>query len=142
MIIKNKVLAYIINNKKLLVFNQPDYPEAGIQVVGGTVEDNEDIKSAIIREIEEETGLKNFTVISYLGKTERNMEDYGKDETHIRHFFHVTTEENRNKSWTHIEKFSSGSKNNILFNFYWIDFKDANNLILSHGELLDLIKLN
>lgn len=137
--IKHKILAYIINKNKLLVFNQPDYPEAGIQIVGGTLEKNEDINQAIIREIQEETGLKHFSIISYLGKTERNMEDYGKDEIHIRHFFHVITNENTNKSWTHIEKFSSGSKNNILFNFYWIDFKDAKDLILNHDELLHLI---
>jgi hypothetical protein len=71
---------------------------------------------------------------------ERDMRDYGKNEVHQRHFFHITTEENQNRSWQHIEKFCSEGNEDILFNFYWINISNAKDLILSHGELIHLIE--
>lgn len=136
---KVKVLAYITNKNKLLVFNQPDHPEAGIQVPGGTVEEMEDIADAVIREVSEETGLNDFKLVKYLGSIERDMSDYGKNEIHHRHFFHITTEENENKTWQHIEKFNSERDEEILFNFYWADIDNAESLIFSHAAMLNLI---
>ena len=40
---KQKVLAYIIQDDRLLVFRHTQFPEAGIQVPGGTVEQGEAI---------------------------------------------------------------------------------------------------
>jgi len=54
---KLKVFAYIIRHKnqqaELLVFEHRDYPEAGIQVPAGTVEDQEALEAALMREVEE-----------------------------------------------------------------------------------------
>lgn len=41
MIQKYKVAAYITQANWLLVFSEPDYPAAGIQIPGGTVEPGE-----------------------------------------------------------------------------------------------------
>jgi hypothetical protein len=38
---KNKVIAYITQGKRLLVFRHTQAPEAGIQVPGGTIEEPE-----------------------------------------------------------------------------------------------------
>lgn len=53
---------------------QHPIPEAGIQIPKITVEEKEDIYQAVIREVEEETGLKNFNVDRLI------TEDYWKND--------------------------------------------------------------
>lgn len=53
----DKVLIYATWNDRLLVFEEPDFPETPLQVPGGTVDAGEDILAAAYREFAEETGL-------------------------------------------------------------------------------------
>ena len=53
-----KVIAYITNGRRLLVFRDTDFPEAGIQVPAGTVDAGEAPQTAVMREAQEETGLE------------------------------------------------------------------------------------
>ena len=67
-----KVGAFILRPQpegaeRLLRFTHPDFPEAPIQIPGGTVEKGEAVESALHREIEEETGLANLRVRRKLG---------------------------------------------------------------------------
>ena len=63
-----KVTAFVTryNNSalELLLFK---HPNAGIQIPAGTVEENEDVDRAVMREVAEETGLKNVKIKQYLG---------------------------------------------------------------------------
>ena len=74
--IVQKVTAFIIRErngiKELLVFK---HPTAGIQIPAGTVEEGEDIETAIKREAYEETGLRFVEIESYLGCFENELED-------------------------------------------------------------------
>ena len=45
-----KVYAYITSENQLLVFKHVDFPEAGIQVPGGTLDAGETPKAAVLRE--------------------------------------------------------------------------------------------
>ena len=60
--LKRKVLAYITKGegaeREILVFEQKDNPDAGLQVPGGTIEKDELLLDALYREIEEETGIQ------------------------------------------------------------------------------------
>ncbi|WP_240468775.1 NUDIX domain-containing protein, partial [Gracilibacillus sp. YIM 98692] len=60
-----KAYGYVTRNKngkkQVLVFQHP-IAEAGIQIPKGTVKNGEDTFNAVIREIKEETGLRNFSV--------------------------------------------------------------------------------
>ena len=47
----SKVLAYIVRGDELLVFRHRDYPEAGLQVPAGTIEQGECSRSAVLREV-------------------------------------------------------------------------------------------
>ena len=76
----SKVFAYITHRNRLLVFRHTDFPEAGIQVPAGTLKTNEDLVAAVLREAQEETGLRELTVKRALGEQIRNMQDVGKDE--------------------------------------------------------------
>ena len=55
--LKRKAYAYITYEDRLLVFSHPHAPEAGIQVPGGTLNDDERPEDAVTREAREETGL-------------------------------------------------------------------------------------
>ena len=60
MLQRNKVYAYITRGDHLLVFRHVDFPEAGIQIPGGTLEDGEEPDEAVLREAFEETGLEEL----------------------------------------------------------------------------------
>ena len=62
-----KVLAYVTRGRRLLVFRQPESPEAGIQVPAGTVEEGEGPEVAVLREAREETGLDGLRLDAFLG---------------------------------------------------------------------------
>lgn len=124
--IKYKVIAYFYRQKntsrEILVFDHQDMPEAGTQVVGGTVEKNEDLKLALVREIKEEAGLEidpfsliflNETIYDRKDRVERNFRTYFKiNGSHLP------------ESWSH-RVISDGEDNGLIFNFYWISFDDA-----------------
>jgi ADP-ribose pyrophosphatase YjhB (NUDIX family) len=75
----HKVFAYVTHRNRLLVFRHTDFPEAGIHVPAGTVLKEEGLEAAVLREAEEETGLGDLRINSYLGEQIRNTEDVGKE---------------------------------------------------------------
>ena len=69
-----KVTAFIVRErrgvKELLVFK---HPTAGVQIPAGTVEEGEDIETAVKREAYEETGLQFVEIENYLGCFENEL---------------------------------------------------------------------
>lgn len=59
-----KVTAFCIRGEQLLVF---DHPAAGTQVPAGTVEQGEDPRDAVLRELAEETGIFEPRIVQSLG---------------------------------------------------------------------------
>lgn len=133
---KRKAFAYITRGSKLLVFEQPDSPEAGIQVPAGTIEEGESPEAGVMREAWEETSLEGLKLCCFLGEQSRDMSDYGKDEIHQRYFYHLLCEE-APETWSHGE-YSPGdepSHDRTLrhrFDFYWVDLADMPELIAEH----------
>jgi len=125
MIEKYKVLTYITRGSGLLVFRHPDSPESGIQVPGGTVEPGERVEDAALREAIEETGLASLRLSIYLGDMSRDMSDFGMDEIHHRHYFHVWCDEEPPATWQYYELNPHGSHQPILFDFYWVNLMDG-----------------
>lgn len=101
MVVKRKVLVYITYQNRLLIFTHPDFPEAGIQVPGGTLRDDESPEAGALREAIEETGLTSLRVVACLGEVQRDMSDFGMDQMHHRYFYHLTCDEAPPETWRH-----------------------------------------
>ena len=140
MIEKRKVLTYVTYGNKLLVFTQPKSPEAGIQVPGGTVEPDENLDQAALREAVEETGLVNLRLGVFLGDDRCDRSIYGMDEIHHRHFYHVMLDDTPLESWQHYEYTASDrpvGHEPIPFDFYWINLPDGvSQLIDTQGSFI------
>lgn len=121
-----KVYAYITNADRLLVFRHVEFPEAGIQIPGGTLEAGETPQAAVRRETREETGLKTLVLNKYLGKSEYQVPGTRPPETILCHFFHFTSPPDAPATWQHAELHpSDGSSAPILFEFFWLPLKEV-----------------
>ena len=136
---KTKVVSYIYrqnaqNKQELLVFSHRHMPEAGIQVVGGTVEANEDFPSALIREIIEESGLHfGASELQKIGETIYHRRDL--PEVNLRHYYAINSL-NLPDSWAHVVH-SNGLDNGLVFDFFWLEILEAKAVLTGNfGELL------
>ena len=114
---RQRVYAYITSEKGLLILEHPEHPEAGLQVPGGTVEENEPPSAAVVREVAEETGLETVLIAEGLGNCEFDMRQYGHDETQLAWYFHLTCEEETEDEWYFQESHSVTTP--IPFRLYW-----------------------
>jgi len=85
-----KVIAYITHGEDLLVFEEPDFPEAGTQVPGGTLESQELPAAGVMREAAEETGLRDLRLVRSLGAVQY-VAPSGQQVQ--RHFFQLATDD-------------------------------------------------
>ena len=135
---RDRCVAYITRGEDLLVFKHVKYPEAGVQVPAGHPEEGESLEEAVVREAEEETGLKGFMLGKYLGFRMYDLTEkgYGHEK---RHFFHITFEGDTPEQWIHTEKHPSvGPDDELDFCLYWVPIREAV-LHWDHGALLDLL---
>ena len=125
-----KVVAYITRGDELLVFTHRDYPEAGVQVPAGTVEEGETLDAAVLREVHEETGLPRSSVriLSYLGY---RLWQAGP-HCHERHFYHLLLTAEAPDSWCH-DELHAGTGEPIAFCFSWVQ-RDDPALCLAGGQ--------
>jgi 8-oxo-dGTP diphosphatase len=122
----DKVYAYITNRERLLLFAHPEAPEAGLQVPGGTMESGETPAAAVLREAVEETGLAELELVAFLGVVERDMGEFGRDETHRRHYYHLRCPGAPPNTWRAYEMTpSEGPPGPIPLDFFWVSLVDG-----------------
>jgi 8-oxo-dGTP pyrophosphatase MutT (NUDIX family) len=115
-----KVLVYATRpDGELLVFEHGER-DAGVQVPGGTVEPDEPLPEAAVRELREEAGVE-ATGVEKLGAVDRPHPH--REEVHERHFFHAVVEESRDR-WTHVVG-GGGEDDGMRFECYWLSFEEA-----------------
>lgn len=133
-----KVLCYITWQGRLLVFTQPERPEQGLQVPGGSIEPGEEPAAAALREAREETGLPQLSVESYLGSALYELQvDVGPP--HSRHFFHLLCATPPAEQWQHVEPATALRPFIQRFDFYWQAIASAH-LDWEMGLYLDRIR--
>jgi ADP-ribose pyrophosphatase YjhB (NUDIX family) len=140
--ITEKVVAYITQGDRLLVFRHTAYPEACIQVPAGTVEEGEPPAKAVLREAREESGLDELEMRAFLGVQDYDLAAYGRAETQRRYFFHLELHGEAPATWRHYETDpSDGSPGPIEFEFYWVRLPDeVPELSGGQGELLSKVE--
>ncbi|WP_252504238.1 NUDIX domain-containing protein [Sporosarcina sp. Marseille-Q4943] len=141
--IKRKVLAYITKDdhagRKILVFEQEGNPEAGLQVPGGTIEEDELLIDALYREIEEETGIRRDQ-LQLNGKVDKKnyFPENRKNVIHERNVFHLTYIGEDEHEWDTCVK-STGKDNGMIFHCRWMPVNDLPALAAGQDELIDFI---
>lgn len=94
------VIACVHNGKVIIALTtENNYP--GLVLPKGHVEKGENLQEAAIREIEEETGLKNLKLVCLLGTKERL--DFKKEYWKNTHYFLFTSKYNESISWFSID---------------------------------------
>lgn len=124
---KVKVYAYVTRQRnsqtQVLVFDHVgDYPGAGTQVPGGTVEEGEPLEQAVLREVFEEAGLTDLTVVREVGVEEMMVAEKGPLQE--RHFFHLTAGRELSDGWNHIVSDGVADKG-MCFRYFWMDLREA-----------------
>lgn len=156
---KRKVIAYITQKDKLLVFKHKNFQEAGIQVPAGTIEENEEPEKAVIRETMEETGLNNLQLKRKLGYTKVGFQQDRQErkEKMIIHqyYYHLICLEKTPETWINLEKDPSEvtpedileikKYGGIVLEFYWIPISEGKKNIMKHqsfflDELIQTMK--
>lgn len=134
---KQKVLAYITRNTpnglELLVFTHQDYPEAGVQVPGGTLEKEENPVAGVLREVKEEAGLEDFMQVSPIGEAQYVRRE--KQEIHLRQFFQLTYRNTGESSFVHTV--TAGEEDGgLVFLYRWVNLDDLPELAGEQGVFL------
>ena len=138
--VKRKALAYVTRGNELLVFRHRDFPEAGLQVPAGTIEDGEDSEQAVLRELWEESGLTEVRLVGLVGRYQyKPTPDAG--EVHDRYVFHLELSGPAEESWLHYEMEPSDGGPPIAFEFFWIELSDPGlQLAGGQGDMLHRLR--
>ncbi|WP_279635170.1 NUDIX domain-containing protein [Paraburkholderia lacunae] len=136
-------MVYLTWRNRLLTFTQPKFPEAGRQVIAGTMEQDEIPVAAALRELREESGVEDAEVVRILGDYFYSMRKFGRSEIQHRHVVHVKVSDSiaMKEYWTHFETHPGSGDEPIEFSFQWLSlFETEFALIGGHDFFLPMLK--
>lgn len=132
-----KVSVFVIDaDDRLLVFEHPRSPTAGVQLPAGTMEPGEEPVAAAFRELCEETGKDSFEITRFVASRQIAEVRQGREELHDRWFFQASPIQELPDGWMGGEWTSAGWE---PFRFYWIDRARAETVLTpDHAEVYRL----
>jgi 8-oxo-dGTP diphosphatase len=138
---RQKVMVYITNNDRLLIFAHPDHPAAGLQVPAGTLKRDEDPVAGAFREGFEETGIEGLEFVAVLGEIEFDARPFGRDEIHHRTYVHLRCNADTPGEWMHWEEDPSDAPGErVRFHLFWVPLDAVPPLSAGHDALLAVIR--
>lgn len=119
----HKSYVYLTCGPELLVFEEPDFPEVGLQVPGGTLDPGESYLQGARREFAEETGLSLDIALESFADQDHIFDTVPNclDGLHRRRHFHGRIREKPATEWEHFETTPSTGGPPIRFRLFWID---------------------
>ena len=99
-LVRKRVVAYVTRGLELLVFDHRGMPDVPTQVPAGRVDAHEDLEAALLREVEEETGVTGIRVVGEIAGADEFKRLYGQD-AHRSHAFHAVAEPGGPDEWEH-----------------------------------------
>ncbi|HZV12188.1 MAG TPA: NUDIX domain-containing protein [Candidatus Kapabacteria bacterium] len=125
-----KAFAYIVRYRsdtpELLVFTEED--QRSVQVPKGTVNQGEPPDHAVLREVLEESGLRDIDVIEKLGVAEYMVQSGvamdGPLEQQEHHFFLLKPRHELPDSWAHIVT-GKGIDSGMQFHYRWMNIESV-----------------
>ena len=124
-----RATAYLTDpQQRLLVFDHVDVPSAGTQVPAGGIHAGEDPAEAVLRELEEESGIGHARIVRKLGEAWRRAEvgnvPAGLEEQ-VHHAFHLRLDEpTAEDAWDWDER-SGGDVVEHRFRLRWVTLEEA-----------------
>lgn len=113
------MLAYVTRERnglrELLVFDHRDHPGAGTQVPAGRLEPGEDLEAGLLRELEEEAGLRDARIVRKFGTFAPGTLPHGRRYTN--HAFEVEAPSAPDR-WEH-EVVGDGDDAGLVFSYRW-----------------------
>jgi 8-oxo-dGTP pyrophosphatase MutT (NUDIX family) len=115
----DRVVAYVTRDRdgrrELLVFDHRDHPTAGTQVPAGRLEQGEELEPALLRELEEETGLRDARIVRKLGEFPPGGLPHGRAYTN--HAYELAAP-GAPDAWEHVVV-GDGDDAGLVFVFRW-----------------------
>ncbi|WP_417695422.1 NUDIX hydrolase [Roseibium sp.] len=153
----HKAYVYLTCGTQLLVFNEPDTPQLGLQVPGGTIDPGESYLIGARREFQEETGLQLDAAFEHFADQDLPFETLvaqGKHQAppdrplkgrHLRKHYHVRIPSRPAEEWEHYEMTPSNGGPPIRFRLHWVDLfgpaaQNPNMFFAGFGEPLDALR--
>lgn len=138
---EKKVYAYITREKEgqtqLLICTHQGGQEAGVQVPGGTVRQGETLEYALLRNIQEDSGLRQVSLGHLVAEELIYVKD--KNEYQKRHFYHVTLPESSVDVWEH--RLENDGKNNAsVLSYMWANIEKCPLLVEKQGSYIHLVE--
>lgn len=119
----HKTCVYLTCGLDRLVFQEPDTPDFGMQVPGGTFDPGESFLRTALREFTEETGLSLDIALESFADQDYFFENVPGclNGMHRRRHFHGSIKKKPAEEWEHFEMTPSTGGQPIRFRLFWID---------------------
>ena len=119
-----KACPCVIVDDHILAF---EHPVAGYQIPKGTVEDDESIEAAVLRELEEESGISTGSIIDKIGALDWVIDagttTFKKSQRQEWHIYLVDPGEPLPARWEHVAE-GSEAENGLIFRYFWQPLED------------------
>lgn len=131
------VLKDIETDPKILCFVHPP-PKNDFQIPKGTVEKDEAYDIAVLRELEEESGISKCEIVNKIGVLKRickgGPNGDQKEEIQLWQMYHIEAKQDLAENWTHIVT-GGGLDDGMAYKYFWhslnsSDFKKFDNVFV------------